>query len=245
MNTEFGQKIIDEEGLETLNVIANADRFNHWMYSRIAPYCYGNILEIGSGIGNISNYFLQNGSDITLSDLRDNYTDILKNKFKQYSTLKGIITLDLVDPDFENKYSHLLGTFDTVYALNVVEHIGNDELAIANCKKLLKEHGHIVILVPAYQFLYNRFDKELEHFRRYTKKTLNPLFEKNNLEVIKSSYFNLGGILGWFLFGKLLNKKTIPGEQMSLYNKLVPFFKLADTLTFNLVGLSVISIAKK
>ena len=245
MNKEFGQKIIDEEGLEILNVIANADRFNKWMYSRIAPYCYGNILEIGSGIGNISSYFLQNGSDITLSDLRDNYTDILKNKFKQYSNLKGIITLDLVDADFENKYSHLLGTFDTVYALNVVEHIGNDELAIANCKKLLKEHGNIVILVPAYQFLYNRFDKELEHFRRYTKKTLNSLFEKNNLEVIKSSYFNLGGILGWFLFGKLLNKKTIEGEQMSLYNKLVPFFKIADKLTFNLVGLSVISIAKK
>ena len=245
MNKEFGQKIIDEEGLEILNVIANADRFNKWMYSRIAPYCYGNILEIGSGIGNISSYFLQNGSDITLSDLRDNYTDILKNKFKQYSNLKGIITLDLVDADFENKYSHLLGTFDTVYALNVVEHIGNDELAIANCKKLLKEHGNIVILVPAYQFLYNRFDKELEHFRRYTKKTLNALFEKNNLEVIKSSYFNLGGILGWFMFGKLLNKKTIEGEQMSLYNKLVPFFKIADKLTFNLVGLSVISIAKK
>ncbi len=245
MSTEFGKKIIDEEGLEILNAIAGADHFNHWMYSRIAPYCYGNILEIGSGIGNISDYFLQNGKDITLSDLRDNYTDILKNKFKAYSTLKGIITLDLVDDDFENKYSHLIGTFDTVYALNVVEHIGNDELAITNCKKLLKEHGNIVILVPAYQFLYNRFDKELEHFRRYTKKTLNALFQKNNLEVIKSSYFNMGGILGWFLFGKLLNKKTIQGEQMSLYNKLVPIFKIVDQVTFNKIGLSVISIAKK
>ena len=54
MTDQYTTKLIDEEGLETLNAIANANLFNEWMYSRIAPYCSGHILEIGSGIGNIS-----------------------------------------------------------------------------------------------------------------------------------------------------------------------------------------------
>jgi 2-polyprenyl-3-methyl-5-hydroxy-6-metoxy-1,4-benzoquinol methylase len=51
----------------------------------------------------------------------------------------------------------------------VVEHIKDDRLAIANCKKLLKKNGHLIILVPAYRYLYNEFDKELEYYRRYNK----------------------------------------------------------------------------
>ena len=245
MKQDFQQRAVDEEGMETLNVIANADKFNKWMYDTIAPACKGNILEIGSGIGNISNYFLQNGSTITLSDLRDNYLEILKHKFENYQNLKGVITLNLVDKDFENKYAHLLNSFDTVYALNVVEHIEDDQLAIANCRKLLKENGSLVILVPAYQFLYNRFDKELEHYRRYTTTSLNNLFTKNNFNIRKSQYFNAAGILGWFLSGKILNKKTIPEGQMKLYNLLVPIFKITDRLVLNKVGLSIITFGRK
>ena len=68
---------------------------------------------------------------------------------------------------------------------------------------------------------------------------------KNNLNIIRTNYFNLAGIPAWFLFGRLLQKKTIEGGQMSLYNKLVPLFKFADRLVFNQIGLSVICIAKK
>ena len=230
MTDQNTPKLIDEEGLETLNAIANANLFNEWMYS---------------GIGNISAYFLKNNSAITLSDLRDNYLDILKEKFNVYPSLKGFIKLDLVDENFDHRFRDLLGTFDTVYALNVIEHINDDTKAIANCKKLLKENGTMVILVPAYQQLFNRFDKELEHYRRYTKPTLNKLMIKNNLNIIRTNYFNLAGIPAWFLFGRLLQKKTIEGGQMSLYNKLVPLFKFADRLVFNQIGLSVICIAKK
>ena len=245
MTDQYTTKLIDEEGLETLNAIANANLFNKWMYSRIAPYCAGHILEIGSGIGNISACFLKNKSTITLSDLRDNYLEILKEKFNVYPTLQGFIKLDLVDPDFDQKFNHLLGTFDTVYALNVIEHINDDVKAIANCKKLLKVNGTLVILVPAYQLLYNRFDKELEHFRRYTRSSLNKLMLSNDLKLIRTNYFNLAGIPAWFLFGRILNKKTIESGPMNLYNKLVPFLKLIDKIVFNQMGLSVICIAIK
>ena len=136
-------------------------------------------------------------------------------------------------------------TFDTVFALNVVEHIKDDNKAIENCKKLLKNQGHLIILVPAYQSLFNNFDVELEHYRRYTQKSLKQLIKANQLNIIKTFSFNVIGILGWFVSGSILKKKTIPEGQMGLFNKLVPVFKIADVLTLKKMGLSVICISEK
>ena len=137
-------------------------------------------------------------------------------------------------------YGDLLEKFDGLFALNVVEHIKDDTLAIANCKKLLRPGGRMLILVPAYQTLYNTFDEALEHYRRYNKKSLKKLFSDNQLQITHSQYFNFAGILGWFLSGNILRKKVIPTGQMKLYNSLVPLFKIADKMLFNQVGLSVI-----
>ena len=57
-------KEIDRSGHVNLDVINKAEKFNHWMYSAIKPYCKGRILEIGSGIGNISTCFLNDGQSI-------------------------------------------------------------------------------------------------------------------------------------------------------------------------------------
>jgi hypothetical protein len=74
---------------------------------------------------------------------------------------------------------------------------------------------------------------------------LNDLFINNDLEIIKSKYYNFIGIFGWLVSGKFQKNKSIPGSQMKLYNKLVPLWKIADKCIFNTMGLSVISIGKK
>jgi len=47
---DFEYKVIDPEGHQTLDAVATARQFNHWMYQTILPHCSGRILEIGSGI---------------------------------------------------------------------------------------------------------------------------------------------------------------------------------------------------
>jgi 2-polyprenyl-3-methyl-5-hydroxy-6-metoxy-1,4-benzoquinol methylase len=233
-------KDIDVEGMVTLEAIDKADHFNEWMYQTIKPFCGKKILEIGSGIGNISKYFVRDGYDITLTDIRSNYCEILSEKFSQ----SPVIQMDLVHEDFDNKYSNLFDSFDTVYALNVVEHIKDDNQAIINAKKLLKKDGTLVILVPAYQCLFNGFDVSLEHYRRYNITQLNTLMSAHT-SIVHSQYFNAAGIFGWVLSGSILKKQTIPEGQMSIFNKLVFVFKLMDKIIFNKIGLSVISVGRK
>jgi len=240
---EFSE--FDAIGEETLESMGQADLFNRWMYKTIRPRCKGQILEIGSGAGNMSKYFFEDDYQLLLTDIRDNYCKKLEQKFGHNPNLLGIEKMNLTDPEFDRNHKTLFNSFDTVFALNVVEHIEDDFLAVKNCYKLLKPNGHLIILVPSYQHLYNRFDVGLGHYRRYTKKSLSQLFRLNNFEITSKQYFNFVGIIGWFFSGQILNHNIIPNSQIKIFNQLVPLFKIIDKALFHRIGLSTIVIGKK
>lgn len=229
---------VDKEGFETLSTLSAADNFNQWMFDTLRPFIKGKIFEAGSGIGNISGLLLNMGQTVTLSDFSFPYRKLLQEKFGAHPHLAGVLDMDLEDERFDEKFAPYFGTYDTVIALNVIEHVKNDGSAVANCKKLLKEGGHFIMLVPAYQLLYNRFDKELGHYRRYNKKGMQRLVGPH-LSILQCHYFNLAGIMGWWVSGTILKNKTIPSSQMDVFNALVPLFKLMDSVVFRTVGLSV------
>ncbi len=237
------EKVSDASGYQTLKAFATADNFNQWLLERISPFCEGSVLEIGSGIGNISQLLINKNSPLTLSDLRPEYCAFLKSKFEGDSRINGVVRIDLTSVEFENVYSQLIGSFDTIVALNVIEHIQLDGEAIRNCKKLLKHQGRLVILVPAFQSLFNSLDRELGHFTRYSKKSLCRLLTGNNFKVQEISYFNSTALPGWWISGALLKRNLVTKSQISIYNSLVPFFRLLDRPLNNFLGLSLIAIA--
>jgi SAM-dependent methyltransferase len=235
----------DITGKDTLHSFSRTYRFNEWMFAQIYPWVKGKVIEAGSGIGNISKLFIERGNTIVLSDIRADYQLRLKRSFGNNEFCGGVVHLDLSIPDLENEHPSLIGQFETVVALNVVEHIDADHQAIINCKKLLKKGGRLIVLVPAFSFLYNSFDKDLQHFRRYTRKTLGELFRQNGLKVLHTQYFNFAGMIGWFISGNLLGYKKIPRSQLRIFERLVPLFRLIDRVLFRIAGVSVIAIGEK
>jgi SAM-dependent methyltransferase len=239
------KQVIDEIGEKTLDIISGADKFNNWIFKTILPFCTGNVMEIGSGLGNISRLFLHANIPIMLTDIREEYVVRLNDEFNEYQSLLGIEKIDLIDPDFDQKHISLFSSFDTVFAINVIEHISDDDLAVSNCFKLLKTGGNLIILVPSYKKLFNDFDRSLGHFRRYNLKSATDLLKRNNLCLIHRQYFNFIGIIGWFISGSIQKNQSIPENQMRIYNRFVPVFRLMDTLVLRSIGLSSIVVGKK
>jgi SAM-dependent methyltransferase len=235
---------VDPAGLSTLESISKADRLNAWIFKTIRPYMGGRILELGSGIGNISSQFVRHGIPLTVSDYSDEYCGYLRERFSSEPMIDQVIKINLADKDFEHTHARLLGSFDTVFALNVVEHIQDDRLAVANCHKLLAPGGRLVLLMPAYQLLYNGLDKGLGHFRRYNRRSMERLLS-TKFFVVRTWYYNLGGLLGWFIIGTIFREKRIREWEMKAYDRLVGLFRLADRAAFNSVGLSVLGVGKK
>ncbi|MEL6134202.1 MAG: class I SAM-dependent methyltransferase, partial [Bacteroidota bacterium] len=238
--------ISDAVGWTTLETIAQAPNFNRWMASLLCPFLKsGSTLEIGAGIGNISQHILASVPSLTVSDMRSEYLEILRHRFHGDVHFAGSHKLDIQhEGDVANILVHQ-SPFDNVFALNVVEHIENDQQALQNCHRLLTTGGRLIILVPAFPLLFNTFDQHLGHFRRYTRQSLCHLIQSAGFRVIHSQYFNLLGILGWMVSGTLLRRKQIPTGQMKGFDRVVPFLRKIDPLFHRLGGLSVCCVGEK
>lgn len=230
----------DAVGAAALETLSELGHFNRWMYETVRPHCDGRLLEIGSGIGNLSRYFLDEGRDLVMSDVRERYVE----RLEQAHPGRRVVSIDLVHPRFEAVYSHHLGQFDTVVSLNVLEHIADDVRALENCRRLVRPGGAVVILVPAYEWLHNRLDVQLGHYRRYTRRTLSAAFARAGLEVSRAFYFNAVATLGWAVTGRLLGRDQIPQAEATLFDRLVPVWRLVDRAVSSRVGLSVIAVGR-
>jgi SAM-dependent methyltransferase len=81
-------------------------------------------------------------------------------------------------------------SFDAVLALDVLEHLDDDGMALREASRLLKPGGLLVITVPAMPSLWGGQDLISEHRRRYTKDSLRQLLESSGLSEFRITYFN-------------------------------------------------------
>ncbi len=80
---------------------------------------------------------------------------------------------------------------DFVTALDVLEHIGNDSIAVAEIARILKDNGIAVITVPALSQLWSDWDVALQHFRRYSRKSLRATLSHPRLRLTHLNYINV------------------------------------------------------
>jgi SAM-dependent methyltransferase len=227
-------------GSPTLEKISRMKNFNRWMYERIAPYIGERILEVGAGIGNLTQFFIDR-EFVLASDVEDSYLSALRDKFgarENFKTLK----LDFMDDVKPVVKPHKI---DTIVCLNVLEHILEDRAALRNMYEILIPGGNLIILVPAFQWLYGTMDKNLLHHRRYSKKELREKFETAGFNVIHTEWMNIAGIPGWFINGKIRKVDALPEKQLALYDKLVPIFRIFEKLTGPPIGQSIIMVGRK
>jgi SAM-dependent methyltransferase len=64
------------------------------------------------------------------------------------------------------------GVADVVCLLDVIEHLHDPGVALAEAARVLKPDGRLVVNVPAHQWLSSAFDEQVGHVRRYTRPAL-------------------------------------------------------------------------
>jgi SAM-dependent methyltransferase len=80
--------------------------------------------------------------------------------------------------------------YDLIGAFDVIEHIDDDQAALASIAKRLKIGGKLVITVPAHQWMWSAHDVVNHHKRRYSKTALKALVEASPLKLERIGYFN-------------------------------------------------------
>lgn len=170
-----------------LDIIFQAEEKHFWFIARkefinqeIRKYIdkSSSIIEIGAGTGSVSRYLMQNGySNISVGEMH--LSGLL---YAQQYGIDKCYQFNLLKTPFEDE-------FDVVCMFDVLEHIEDDNLALQNIYKSLKNNGKIVLTVPSHMWLWNREDIVAGHKRRYTKKALINKLQKNGFEILNARYF--------------------------------------------------------
>ncbi len=233
-----------QDGEQHLSVIDVSDNFTNWLYSEIEPFLQGDMLEVGSGLGTYSQKIVDKFSDnkIILSDVDSSYVQNLSKRFKGLSN----VYVNKLDLSNLSDFKRLPHKVDTIFALNVLEHIEDDVSVLNNAYDVLKSGGRFVILVPAHKFLFCNLDSAVGHFRRYTKKDFEKKVAETKFKVGTMFYFDSLAMLGWYFNGKILKKTVIDEGVMKVFDALVPFLKLFDKyVLMKKIGTSLIVVLEK
>ena len=224
-----------------LELLSNTPTSTRIILNTLKPYLGKNVLEVGSGLGHITKMLCNSGYSVTALEPDTSLfqrRDTSQNANCINTTLEIAVSQGL-----------LLETapFDSALYVNVLEHIATDIDELAMARSTIKDDGTIVIFVPALPVLYGSMDAISSHFRRYRKKELLAVISAANMTVERIFYFDSIGIIPYWLSYKILNKNTLGGSTVKLYDKLVIPASLAlSRMTKNRIyGKNLIVIAKK
>lgn len=144
----------------------------------VKKYCADKVFfDVGGGNGFVSKGVQNAGVDVVLVEPGPMGAKNAKNR-----GVENVICSTLEDADFDENSIDAIGVFD------VVEHIENDQLFLEKLNHFLQPKGYLFITVPAFNTLWSNEDKNVGHFKRYTRKSMNELLTKTGFEVVQSSY---------------------------------------------------------
>lgn len=155
---------------------------DHWYYvakgralkAAIAGLKKDGVLDVGAGSGIFSKILLDDGwRSATLVDPA--YPEETDEEWhgKPLEFRRGI-----------NKNSAGL-----IMMMDVLEHVPDDAALLREYAEKSKPGTHVLITVPAFQWLFSAHDLFLEHYRRYTRHDVNAMVERAGLEVVHSNYY--------------------------------------------------------
>ncbi len=82
------------------------------------------------------------------------------------------------------------GAFDTILALDVIEHLDDDVSFVARAAELLGPSGQLILAVPAFQMLWSKHDETFQHRRRYRSAQLRDVVLEAGLIPERLTYTN-------------------------------------------------------
>ena len=223
-----------------LEAMSFAQNYHKWILDEFIPYIGDHVAEVGAGMGNFSDFLLDADiKHLVAFEPSDNMFFYLEKKFANNSKV------DTINAFFEEKSYRYEDAFDSVCYVNVLEHIEDDAKTLSHAYTALHHKGHVLIFVPALSFLYSNLDKKVGHYRRYSKRELIEVVTSAGFSVKKVKYFDMAGIIPWYIAFVLL-KQTTTQSNVSMYDKLVvPIMKRVERVITPMIGKNLVLVGKK
>ncbi len=218
-----------------LDSLAEARNYQRWVFDAVRPFLGRRILEVGSGIGNMSQW-LPADELLVLAETDPRLVQILRERVPTYFGGRAAnvriheVELGSGDP----RESAIDGyALDTIASFNVLEHIEDDRGVVAHLAGLLRAspaaERRLVSFVPAQAWALSDLDRHYGHFRRYSRNRIRELSRDVAPEArLTITPFNALGLFGWVWSTMILRQTKIDRRSVAAYDAICRYTRGVD-----------------
>jgi SAM-dependent methyltransferase len=221
-----------------LELVAHATNWKSYVRSRLARHISGRVLEVGAGVGGttvhlrhdrVAEWVCVEPDAALVEELRSN----LRSTRSPVPTRVVRGTVESIPSDER---------FDCILYIDVLEHIDDDVGELKAAASLLAPEGRLVVLCPAFPFLFSELDRAIGHYRRYTKQSMSAVCPQS-LQVVERFYLDSLGVLASLANRLFLRQPTLKASQVRFWDALIiPLSRLFDPLIRYSLGRSVVAV---
>ena len=218
--------------------MASAAHYRRWIVDEFDPYLGKRIAEVGAGIGSITRILLERPVDHLVA------FEPSANMFPQLArAVDGHANARAVNELFGGEQAGQ--DYDSVVYINVLEHVEHEREELLAAYHALRPGGHLLVFVPALAWLYSDFDREVGHFRRYSRDGLQRVVARAGFDLVRSRYFDVAGVLPWYVHFTLLGRGMGKGS-VSLYDRwVVPPMRTLESWVSPPLGKNLLLVARR
>ena len=232
----------DAYAANDLETIEEARRYGEHVFSLFRPFIGRRVLEVGAGIGTMSRKLVDLAELVVAIEPNENCLARLE------AAMDGRANFTVLPHHLEecNRSDLHALALDTVFCVNVLEHIHDDAGALGTFRDVIVPGGHVLIYVPAVQAAYGPLDAELGHHRRYSKRTLSDAFASAGLTLKVLKYTNPVGLVGWMFNSHISKKREHSLNQVRLFERFIaPWALPLERVVPPPIGSSLVAVGQK
>lgn len=193
--------------------LAEAKNYRNALIEEFGDFVRGNVIEIGAGIGQITELIRQREEVNRLVAIEPDRSFAAKHRM--------IHPGHVVVEGFINDAPAGIA-WDAIVSVNVLEHVEQDSAELEKYSALLSQaRGYLCLFVPAGPEIYAPIDRDFGHFRRYQKAQLKQMLVASKFEIVRLDYFNFAGYFAWWFNFCLLKKRTFETAKVRLYDRVI------------------------
>jgi SAM-dependent methyltransferase len=221
--------------------MAHAANYFAWQGRLVAPRLGQRVIEVGCGIGNFTRMLLDREAVVAV-DVDPACVARLRERYPNRPNLQAFVS----DPSSGAFADLARFRADSCVCLNVLEHIEDDGRALGAMASVLAPRGVIVLLVPAFPALCGPIDRNLNHYRRYSRDTLAALADRTGLRVEKLHYVNAIGFFAWWINAHVFRREAQSETQIRVFDRyVVPWLSRLEAMAPPPFGQSLFAVLRK
>jgi 2-polyprenyl-3-methyl-5-hydroxy-6-metoxy-1,4-benzoquinol methylase len=227
---------------EELTLFEKAVNWKRYWSSFVTPYLGDNVLEVGAGLGGTTRQLCTPAFKGQWTCLEPD-SELLNqlNGQQERGLIPDVCKTQLGTTDDLPSQ----GVYSSLLYIDVIEHIEDDGAELKRAATLLRPGGHLIILVPAHQWLFSPFDAAIGHYRRYNKSRLLQVMPAE-LKHVRFHYLDSVGLLASSANKLMLRQSQPTASQISTWDSLlVPVSTALDPILNRSLGKSLLMIARK